>query len=304
MNLWTRLRDGLTATRERLGEHLGGLLGRHGAVDVESLVRLEEALLAADVGPATTDRLIAGAREAMAGNRELDLRAALERAAIEMVGRVRARFEPGPERPWVALIAGVNGVGKTTLAGKLAAHFARAGHSVLLIAADTFRAAAAEQLEVWADRAGVEIVRARGGPERAADPAAVTHDGLTAAKARGIDVVLVDTAGRLHTKHNLMQELDKVARVCGRVVPGAPHHTLLVLDATIGQNGVTQARELQRVLPVTSLAINKLDGTARGGALLAIADELALPISIVGLGEGLADWEPFEPEAYARGLFE
>jgi len=200
----------------------------------------------------------------------------------------------------VALVVGVNGVGKTTLTGKLAASFARNGIGTMLVAADTFRAAAAEQLEVWAGRAGVELVRANPG----ADPAAVAHDGVSAAIARGHRVVLVDTAGRLHTKHNLMAELEKVARVCGRLVPGAPHHTLLVLDATLGQNGVAQAREFQRRLAVTSLAVNKLDGTARGGAVLAIADQLGLPISLIGLGEGLADWGPFDPEAFARGLFQ
>jgi fused signal recognition particle receptor len=200
----------------------------------------------------------------------------------------------------VALIVGVNGVGKTTLAGKLAARFAAEGRRTLLVAADTFRAAAAEQLEVWASRAGVDIVRGRDG----GDPAAVVHDGLAAARARGADVVLVDTAGRLHTRNNLMAELAKVQRVCAKEVPGAPHHVLLVLDATLGQNAIAQAREFQRAVPVTSLAVNKLDGTARGGAVLAIADQLALPISVVGLGEGLEDWERFDPAAYARGLFE
>jgi fused signal recognition particle receptor len=194
----------------------------------------------------------------------------------------------------------VNGVGKTTLAGKLAARFAREPRGTLLVAADTFRAAATEQLEVWAERAGVELVRARAG----SDPAAVVHDALRSALAHGTEVVLVDTAGRLHTKHNLMGELEKIGRVCGRVVPGAPHHVLLVLDATLGQNGLQQAREFQRALPVSSLALTKLDGTARGGAVLAIADQLGLPISLVGIGEGLDDWEPFDPEAFARGLFE
>ena len=168
------------------------------------------------------------------------------------------------------------------------------------MAADTFRAAATEQLEVWASRAGVDILKARDG----ADPAAVAHDGVASAKARGLDVVLIDTAGRLHTKQNLMVELEKVARVTGRVAPGAPHHTLLVLDATVGQNGLAQAREFQRSVPITSLAINKLDGTARGGAVLAIADQLKLPISLVGLGEDLEDWSAFDAQAFARGLFE
>jgi fused signal recognition particle receptor len=160
--------------------------------------------------------------------------------------------------------------------------------------------AAGEQLQVWAERAGVQVLRARDG----SDPAAVVHDGLAAAVARGTEVVLVDTAGRLHTRHNLMSELEKIGRVCARGVPGAPHHVLMVLDGTLGQNGLQQAREFQRAMPITSLAVTKLDGTARGGAVLAIADQLQLPISVVGIGEGIDDWEPFDPEAYARGLFE
>ena len=300
MNLWSRFRDGLARTRAALGGQVGALLGLKGSVDAPTIERLEEALLAADVGPATTTRLIERAQARMGRDADLDLRGALEGCAAEILGARRAPFTPDGASPWVALVVGVNGVGKTTLAGKLAARFAQEGSSTMLVAADTFRAAAAEQLEVWAGRAGVELVRANPG----ADPAAVAHDGVSAAIARGHRVVLVDTAGRLHTKHNLMAELEKVARVCGRLVPGAPHHTLLVLDATLGQNGVAQAREFQRRLAVTSLAVNKLDGTARGGAVLAIADQLGLPISLIGLGEGLADWEPFDPEAFARGLFE
>ncbi len=305
MSLWAKFRDGLRRTRQGLERTVGLALGLSGTVDAATRERLEEALLAADVGPATTERLIALAEQRMRRDSALDLRHALEVTAAEMLGQRRARFEPGPERPWVALLVGVNGTGKTTLAGKLAARFARERRPTLLVAADTFRAAAEEQLEVWAGRAGVEILRARpsgGGPP--ADPAAVVHDGLAAALARGIEVVLVDTAGRLHTRHNLMAELEKVGRVCGRVVPGAPHHVLLVLDGTLGQNGLQQAREFGRAIPVTSLAVNKLDGTARGGVVLAIADQLGLPISVVGLGEGLDDWEPFDAEAFARGLFE
>ena len=297
MSLWNRLREGLSRTRDRLG--LGDLLARR-SVDPETAERLEEALLAADAGPATAERLIASARESLARHRATDLRQALEAAVIELLSRRRASFEPGAEKPWVAVVVGVNGVGKTTLAGKLAAGFAGRGLATMLVAADTFRAAAVEQLDVWAGRAGAAIVKARDG----ADPAAVAHDGVTAARARALDVVLIDTAGRLHTKHNLMAELEKVVRVIGRVVPGAPHHTLLVLDATTGQNAVAQAREFQRLTPITSLAINKLDGTARGGAVLAIADQLPLAISVVGLGEGVADWAAFDPAAFARGLFD
>jgi fused signal recognition particle receptor len=302
MSIWNRFRDGLQRTRDAIAGGLGAALGRT-EVDAATLARLEDALLAADAGPETADALIAGARKRMASDRALDLRAALERSAAELLrGRGEpVRFEPRPgEEPWVALIVGVNGAGKTTFAGKLAAHFARAGRPALLVAADTFRAAASEQLVVWAERAGVEIVRARDG----ADPAAVVHDGVSAARARGVPIVLVDTAGRLHTRQNLMAELEKIVRVCGRVVPGAPHHVLLVLDGTQGLNALAQAREFSRAVPVTSLAVTKLDGTSKGGAVLAIASQLGLPVSLVGLGEGLDDWEAFDPERYAQALFE
>jgi fused signal recognition particle receptor len=299
LSLWEKFRRGLTRTRESFVGAVGTALGRR-EVDPATAEALETALLAADVGPTTTDRLIGEAKALLQKDAALDLRGALERAATTLLSGPRATFEPGAEKPWVALLIGVNGVGKTTFAGKLAAHHARAGKRTLLIAADTFRAAAAEQLDTWATRAGVEIVRSG---KDGADPAAVVHDGLVAARARGADVVLVDTAGRLHTKHNLMAELDKVARVCARQVPGSPHHVLLVLDGTQGLNGLAQAREFARLLPVTSLAVTKLDGTSRGGAVLAIAGELGLPVSLVGLGEGLDDWQPFDAEAYARGLF-
>ena len=302
MNLWNKFRDGLKRTHDAIVGGLGATLGLSGPVDPATLEKLEEALLAADVGPDTTDRLIERARKRMGQDRALDLRSALEQSAAELmrVGTAPVRFAPGEgQRPWVVLIIGVNGAGKTTFAGKLAARFTREGHPSLLVAADTFRAAASEQLVVWAERAGVEIVRARDG----ADPAAVVHDGLTAAKARDKHVVLVDTAGRLHTRQNLMAELDKVARVCARVVPGAPHHVLLVLDGTQGLNGLAQAREFGKVTPITSLAVTKLDGTSRGGAVVAIADQLQVPVSLVGLGEGLDDWEPFDAESYAKGLF-
>ncbi|MBI1799634.1 MAG: signal recognition particle-docking protein FtsY [Candidatus Eisenbacteria bacterium] len=299
MNLWSRFRQGLERTRDALAESVGGALGLRGTVDAGTRQRLEDALIAADVGPATAERLIARAEQRMRED-DVDLGTGLEREAASMLGASGAGFEPGSERPWVMMMVGVNGVGKTSLAGKLAARFAREGRRTLLIAADTFRAAATEQLEVWAERAAVEMVRGRDG----VDPASVVHDGLSAALARAVEIAIIDTAGRLHTRHNLMEELGKVRRVCARVVPGAPHDVMLVLDATLGQNGLQQAREFQRTTPITCLAINKLDGTARGGAVLAIADQLGLPIRVAGLGEGIDDWEPFDPEAFARGLFE
>ena len=301
MGLWDKLKTGLTRTRDAMVQTLGHALRLKGPVDAETLERLEEALLLADVGPDTSDDLISRAKARMARDRELDLQGALEASAAEMM-RVGGNvpFEPQPPYPWVALIVGVNGAGKTTFAGKLAAHFSRTGHPSLLVAADTFRAAAGEQLDVWAQRAGVEVVRGRDG----ADPAAVTHDGLTAASKRGRHAVLVDTAGRLHTKQNLMAELVKVSRIAGRVVPGAPHHVLLVLDGTQGLNGLAQAREFSKAVPVTSLAITKLDGTSRGGSVLAIAHQLKLPVSLVGVGEQLDDWQPFDADRYAKGLFE
>jgi len=300
MGLWDKLKSGLSRTRDSLVQGLGSVLRLRGPIDAATLEQLEEALLAADVGPDTTDQLIARARARMGRDRDLDLRGALELSAAELmrVGGERP-FAPQPPWPWVALVVGVNGAGKTTFTGKLAAHFVQRAHPTLLIAADTFRAAAGEQLDIWAQRAGVEVVRGRDG----ADPAAVTHDGLTAAQARGAHVALVDTAGRLHTKQNLMAELEKVTRICGRVVPGAPHHVLLVLDGTQGLNALAQAREFSKAVQVSSLAVTKLDGTSRGGAVLAIAHQLQLPVSLVGVGEGLADWQPFDAEAYARGLF-
>src|SRR5262249_19949384 len=262
-SLWARFRGGLARRRDGVTGAVGGALGRR-TLDPATVATLEEALLAADVGPATTDRLIADARKRLQQGGARDLREALEQAAAGVLGGRRAEFAPGPEKPWVALLVGVNGVGKTTFAGKLAARHAREGRRTMLVAADTFRAAAGEQLDVWAARAGVEIV---GATSRGADPAAVVHDGLAAARARGTDIVLVDTAGRLHTQKNLMAELEKVVRVTSRAVPGAPHHGLLVLDGTQGLNGLAQAREFAKVLPVTSLAVTKLDGTSRGGVV-------------------------------------
>jgi fused signal recognition particle receptor len=202
-------------------------------------------------------------------------------------------------RPHVVLVVGVNGTGKTTTVGKLAHFYRSSGRSVLICAADTFRAAAVEQLAVWAERAGTDLIRAQPG----ADPAAVTFDAVAAAKARGRDVVIIDTAGRLHTRANLMAELDKIRRIVGREVPGAPHEVLLVLDATVGQNGLVQAREFLAASGATGIVLTKLDGTAKGGVAIAIAHELRLPIRFVGLGESIEDLAPFDADAYVEALF-
>ena len=297
MNLWNRFRDGLTRTRARIEQQVGSLLGVR-EVDPETRERLEEALLGADVGPATVDRLLTRAEAMLRSDPTIDLKTALERTAAAIVGAKSARFEPGAERPWVALLVGVNGVGKTTLAGKLAYRFARTGHKTLLVAADTFRAAASEQLGVWAERAGVHLVRARDG----ADPAAVVHDALESARARGIGAVMIDTAGRLHTKHTLLEELAKIRRIAARSIPGAPHEVLLVLDAVTGMNGIAQAREFTKTVGVTGLVLTKMDGTAKGGVILAIVRELALPVRYVGVGETVDDLLDFDAAAFAGAL--
>ncbi len=303
MALWDRLTSGLKRTQEAvtgsIHRALEQVVGER--LDDATAEALEEALLAADLGPAVTDRVL----EALRGRRGLSgvdaWRGALaeEIAAVLVAGAPPYALEPpAGVRPWVVLVIGVNGVGKTTMIGKLAAREKARGRRPLLVAADTFRAAAADQLEVWATRAGAELVRAREG----ADPAAVAFDGVQAPRARNMDAVIVDTAGRLHTRVNLMDELAKIRRVLGRAVPGAPHSTLLALDATLGQNTLVQAREFGQGIGVDALLLNKLDGTARGGAVVALVSELALPVALVGVGERLEDWSEFDPAAFSRGL--
>ena len=302
MGLWDRLTSGLKRTQEaltgRVQQAFEGLTGEK--LDDETADRLEEALLAADLGPAVTDRVLAALRKRRGLGGAAAWRDALaEEIAAVLAGRGAYALEPPPgAAPWVVLVIGVNGVGKTTMIGKLAARERSLGRSVLVVAADTFRAAAADQLAVWAERAGAGLVRQKEG----ADPAAVAFDGVQAAVARGIDTVFVDTAGRLHTKSNLMDELAKIRRVIGRALPGAPHTTLLALDATLGQNTLAQAREFGAGIGIDALLLNKLDGTAKGGAVVALVDELGLPVALLGVGEKLDDWSAFDPEAFARGL--
>jgi fused signal recognition particle receptor len=287
-----RLRESLTASRQALTRELLFDPG-----DDEAWERIEEALIAADCGvPATVE--IVQRLEAREPDSRDELVSGLEEVVAELVsadGQERLALG-GP--PGVVLVVGVNGTGKTTTIGKLAHRLRESGRSVVLAAADTYRAAAEEQLEIWAERAGADFV----GSQRGADPAAVAFDAIAAAEARGRDVVVVDTAGRLHTQTNLMQELAKVRRVIAGRLGGAPHETLLVLDATTGQNGLRQARLFDEAVDVTGVALTKLDGSAKGGVAVAITHELGLPVKLIGVGESLDDLQPFDPNDFARAL--
>ena len=289
--LFGRLRESLGKSRRALTDQLAA--AAFDPADEGAWERLEEALIAADVGvPATADLVQRLEARGIAG----DLTEALVEEAAAMLGE-SGKLNVG-ERPSVILVIGVNGTGKTTTIGKLAYHLHEHGRSVIVAAADTFRAAAEEQLEIWADRAQADFV----GSERGGDPAAVAYDAIEAASARGRDVVVVDTAGRLHTQVNLMEELEKIRRVIEGRLEGAPHETLLVVDATTGQNGVRQAQIFGEAVQVTGVALTKLDGSAKGGVALAIAHELGLPVKLVGVGEGVEDLRPFDPRDFARAL--
>ncbi len=297
--LFRRFRERLGRTREALSGGLARLLARRKVVDAELLEELEELLITADLGVETTLALMQGLQDRLK-RRELNdperLKAALGEAMLRMLAAPAPK--PREARPWVVLVVGVNGVGKTTTIAKLAQRERQAGREPLLIAGDTFRAAAAEQLAAWGERLGVEVIRQQAG----ADPAAVVFDGLTAALARGVDTVFIDTAGRLHPKVNLMEELKKIHRTIARKVPGAPHETYLVLDATTGQNALSQARLFQEAVGVTGLILTKLDGTAKGGVALAVVHETGLPLRYLGVGEGLDDLKPFDPEAFVAAI--
>ena len=301
MSFLSSLRTGLAKTREQLAGHWNALIGRQ-MVDDAFWEELEETLIAADFGVATTEKIVAQLRVA-AQQQNL-------RAANDVIRVFRAdvadylkhpSMAPNPLRskPHVVLVVGVNGSGKTTTIGKLASQERSHGRSVMVIAGDTFRAAAADQLAIWAKRSGAELIRQHEG----ADPAAVVFDGLAAAKARGIDVVFVDTAGRLQTKHNLMEELKKIRRVIERSVEGAPHETLLVLDATTGQNAISQAKLFHEAGEVSGIVLTKLDGTARGGIIVAIMDQIDLPVKYVGFGEQVDQLKTFDPQSYVEALF-
>ena len=297
--LFRRLRENLSKTRQALSGEIQATLFQ--TLDEHTWERLEEALIMADVGAATTASVVQ-TLEAEATDGGLSGGEALSERLIELLAETartgEGRIDIRP-RPTVILAVGVNGTGKTTTIGKLAWHLQREqGRSVLLGAADTFRAAATEQLEGWAQRAGCEIVT---GPE-GSDPGAVAFEAVAQANSRGVDVVIVDTAGRLHTQDDLMAELSKVHRVIARQLDGAPHETLLTVDASTGQNGLRQARMFAESVPVSGIVLTKLDGTARGGIALAIARELALPVKLIGVGESLEDLRPFDPEDFARAL--
>lgn len=298
-----RLNEGLSKTRSVVRGSLDRLLGR--AVDPALLEEFETALISSDLGAPVAVRIIDRLKQSLQGtdaSQVAHVQETLQQTLLDVLGSASGpSFEQlvakGP-KPFVVLVVGVNGVGKTTTIAKLAHRFVQKGRVPLLVAADTFRAAAIDQLQVWADRVGVSLIRHRHG----ADPAAVAFDGLAAAKARQVDVVLIDTAGRLHTKSNLMDELRKVTRVIGQELPGAPHEVLLVLDATLGQNALAQARQFHQAVGVTGLALTKLDGTARGGIVVAIADELKLPVRLIGVGEAVDDLQDFQPQAFVNAL--
>ncbi|MCP9451093.1 MAG: signal recognition particle-docking protein FtsY [Nitrospira sp.] len=304
MGWFQRLQEGLGKTRHAVRHSLDRMLGRTPTPAL--LEELEASLLGADLGARVVERLIRRVNDEARGEAASSVRGlqhVLSRTLYEILTPVAGPplldlIERGP-KPFVILAVGVNGVGKTTTIAKLARRVVQAQKRPLLVAGDTFRAAAIEQLQVWADRLDVPIIRQRQG----ADPASVAFDGIAAAKARGIDVVLIDTAGRLHTKSNLMEELAKVKRVVGRELAGAPHEVLLVLDATVGQNALAQARQFHEAVGVTGLVLTKLDGTARGGIVVAIAEELKIPVRLIGVGEGAEDLQDFNPEAFVAALF-
>jgi fused signal recognition particle receptor len=297
-----RMKQAVERTRESLGRRLEDVVSFGKEIDRETLAGLEASLIAADLGVPTTRQVLTQLQE-KADRKQIKDVAELKRLVKQELLAILSRAESQPRQvvapPEVILVVGVNGTGKTTSIGKLA-HVLRAqGKSVLLCAADTFRAAAIEQLEIWATRTGAELIKTKPG----GDPSAVLYDALEAARTRSADYVIVDTAGRLHTKSNLMAELEKMARTAGRLVPGAPHETLLVMDATTGQNGLQQARQFTQAAGVTGIILAKLDGTAKGGVVVAISQELGLPVRYVGVGEQPGDLLPFDAGEFVESLF-
>lgn len=304
MGWFQKLSAGLSKTRDAVTGQLDRMLGR--AADPALLDELEVALISADLGLPVVERIMEQLRSQMRGGnfssaenvRDLLRRSILDILLPAQSVSMHQMVAQGPQ-PYVILVVGVNGVGKTTTIAKLTQRFRQEGKSPLLVAGDTFRAAAIDQLQVWADRIQVDVIRHRPG----SDPAAVAYDGMRAAKARNSDVLLIDTAGRLHTKTNLMEELRKIKRVVAQECPGAPHEVLLVLDATVGQNAIAQAKQFHEAVGVTGIALTKLDGTARGGIVVAIVDTLKIPVRLIGVGEGAEDLQDFDAKAFVDALF-
>jgi fused signal recognition particle receptor len=293
-----RLREGLSVSRERLSRPLAAIVGRK-PLSEATLEELESALLTADVGVPATERLLADLRARWKrSGADTDSQAVLKASLTDLLRSLESPLVVGPQRPFVIMLAGVNGAGKTTSIGKLAKWLQAQGLTVLLAAGDTFRAAAREQLEIWGKRNGVHVVAQRGG----GDPAAVMFDAIAAARARGVDVVLADTAGRLPTQAHLMEELKKIRRVIAKAQEGAPHETLLVLDANTGQNALAQVAAFDAALGLTGLVLTKLDGTAKGGVVAAIAGTTPVPLKFIGVGEGIDDLRPFHADEFAEAL--
>jgi fused signal recognition particle receptor len=297
-----RLKSGLTKTHENLVGRIDELLLGKKQIDADTLDDLEEILIRADIGVTTTMELVRTLEQRLK-RKELQDAAALKQALKEEIlsrlSRQTAPLETDKHAPCVIMVIGVNGVGKTTTIGKLAGRFAAEGKKVILAAGDTFRAAAAEQLEIWGNRVGAEVIRHQEG----SDPSAVAFDACRAASARKCDILMVDTAGRLHTKVNLMEEMKKIRRILGREIPGAPHETLLVLDAATGQNAISQARLFKEAADVTGIVLTKLDGTAKGGIVVAISNEFEIPIRFIGVGESAEDLREFDPAQFVEALF-
>ena len=303
-SFFQRLKQGLSKNRETWVEKISAIF-QNREWDEQSLDAMEESLLTADVGVKATQKFLdALRRQSPNGSEDIaqQLAARLQAAMVEMLEAATRATSSAPLsiKPWVILFLGVNGVGKTTTIGKLAAQFHSSGKKVLLVAGDTFRAAAVEQLDIWGQRVGVDVIKHKAG----ADPSAVVFDGMQAAKSRGIDVLLIDTAGRLHTKVHLIEELKKIRRVISREQPGAPHETLLVLDATTGQNGLQQARVFKEATDISGIVLTKLDGTAKGGVIVGIREELGVPVKYIGVGEDVEDLQPFDPVGFVKALFE
>ncbi|WP_294154969.1 signal recognition particle-docking protein FtsY [uncultured Selenomonas sp.] len=303
MGFFDKLKKGLNKTRENLTQKIEKLVIGYADIDDDFLDELEETLIMADVGVQTTEKLMAAVRKGIKKkeiNSPQDLKPFLEKeiTAILTAGEENDKTRVAADGPTVMLVIGVNGAGKTTTIGKLSAYYKEQGKSVMLAAADTFRAAAIDQLEVWGQRTGAKVIK----HEEGSDPAAVAFDAVKAAKARGVDILIVDTAGRLQTKSNLMQELEKINRVIGREIPGAPHETLLVLDATTGQNAISQAELFTKAAPITGVVLTKLDGTAKGGVVIGIKSQLSMPVKWIGVGEAVEDLRPFVAEDFAKAL--